>query len=70
MNQTVTYSVPAMSCGHCRAAITAEVSAVAGVDSVDVDLDTKVVRISGESLDDPALVTAIDEAGYEAVRTS
>jgi copper chaperone CopZ len=57
-----------MSCGHCRAAITAEVSAVAGVRQVDVDLDTKLVAVSGESLDGAALVAAIDEAGYEAVR--
>jgi copper chaperone len=70
MNETVTYSVPGMSCGHCRAAITAEVTEVAGVDAVDVDLDTKIVRISGEHLDDSALVAAIDEAGYEAVRTA
>lgn len=68
MNETIAYSVPGMSCAHCRAAITAEVAAVPGVDSVDVDLDTKLVRISGENLDDAALVGAIDEAGYEAVR--
>jgi copper chaperone CopZ len=68
MKETITYSVPGMSCGHCRAAITAEVSAVAGVRQVDVDLDTKLVAVSGESLDDAALVAAIDEAGYEAVR--
>jgi copper chaperone len=68
MNETITYSVPGISCGHCRAAIAAEVTAVAGVDSVDVDLETKLVRISGESLNDAALVAAIDEAGYEAVR--
>jgi copper chaperone CopZ len=70
MSETITYSVPGMSCGHCRAAITAEVTTVAGVDSVDVDLDTKLVRISGENLDDAALVAAIDEAGYEAERTA
>ena len=68
MTQTMTYSVPGMSCGHCRAAITAEVTAVDGVDSVDVDLETKLVRISGENLDDAALIAAIDEAGYEATR--
>jgi copper chaperone CopZ len=68
MNQTITYSVPGMSCGHCRAAITTEVSAVPGVETVEVDLDTKLVAISGENLDDAALVAAIDEAGYEAVR--
>jgi len=65
MNE-ITYRVPGMSCGHCRAAITAEVTAVAGVDAVDVDLDTKLVRVTGENLDDAALVAAIDEAGYEA----
>jgi copper chaperone len=70
MTETITYSVPGMSCGHCRAAITAEVTDVAGVASVDVDLDTKLVRISGEDLDDSALVAAIDEAGYEAVRAA
>lgn len=70
MNETATYSVPGISCGHCRAAITAEVCAVAGVESVDVNLDTKLVRVSGENLDDAALVAAIDEAGYEAVRAA
>jgi copper chaperone CopZ len=68
MNETITYSVPGMSCGHCRAAITAEVTACVGVRSVEVDLDTKLVRISGVNLDDAALVAAIDEAGYEASR--
>ena len=68
MNETITYAVPDMSCGHCRAAITAEVTACAGVRSVEVDLDTKLVRVSGENLDDAALVAAIDEAGYEASR--
>jgi copper chaperone CopZ len=68
MTDTITYSVPRMSSGHCRAAITAEVSAVPGVQQVDVDLDAKLVTISGNDLDDGALVAAIDEAGYEAVR--
>lgn len=62
------YSVPGVSCGHCQTAITAEVTGVRGVDSVDVDLDTKLVRITGENLDDAALVAAIDEAGYDATR--
>lgn len=68
MTETFTYSVPGVSCGHCQAAITAEVTGVDGVDSVDVDLDTKLVRISGENLDDAVLIAAIDEAGYDATR--
>jgi copper chaperone CopZ len=55
-----------MSCAHCEAAITAEVSQVAGVASVDVDLDGKQVVVRGESLSDDAIRAAIDEAGYEA----
>ena len=60
-----TYSVPGMSCEHCRAAVTEEVGAVAGVAAVDVDLDAKRVTVSGEALDDAAIRAAIDEAGYD-----
>ena len=47
--QTLTYSVPGVSCGHCRTAITGEVAQVAGVSAVDVDLDQKVVTIAAVS---------------------
>jgi hypothetical protein len=36
------------------------------VDTVAVDLESKVVSISGRELDDGALRAAIAEAGYEA----
>ena len=65
MSDIVTYRVPGMSCEHCRAAVGEELSAVMGVDSVAVDLESKLVRVSGSSLDDAALRAAIDEAGYE-----
>lgn len=66
MSETLTYSVPGMSCAHCKAAVTEEVETVAGVQAVDVDLDTKLVTVRGESLDDGALRAAIEEAGYQA----
>lgn len=65
MTESTTYAVPGMSCGHCREAVSREVGAVAGVVSVDVDLDSKLVTVTGENLDDAALRAAIDEAGYE-----
>jgi copper chaperone len=37
------------------------------VQAVDVDLETKLVRVSGAAIDDTAVVAAIDEAGYDAV---
>ena len=61
------YRVDGMSCAHCKAAVTEEVERVRGVRSVDVDLDSKLVRVAGEDLDDRAVVEAIDEAGYDAV---
>ena len=63
--EQLTYSVPGMSCGHCRAAITAGVERLAGVMSVGVDLPAKRVRVAGDQLDDEAIRAAIDEAGYD-----
>lgn len=63
---TAVYTVPDMSCGHCKAAVSKEISALPGVDSVAVDLDSKRVEVIGSDLDDAAIRAAIDEAGYEA----
>ena len=60
------YAVPAIHCEHCARAIREEVSEVAGVESVDVDLDAKTVTISGIGVSDDLVRAAIVEAGYEA----
>ena len=62
---TLTLSVPGMTCGHCEAAVKQEVGALDGVRSVDVDLDSKDVTVSGDALDRDAIVAAIDEAGFD-----
>ena len=61
---TLTYSVPGMTCGHCKASIESEVGKVSGVFAVSVDLDAKTVTVSGSD-DDAAIRAAIDEAGFE-----
>ena len=61
----LSYSVPGMTCEHCRAAIVNEVTGVAGVESVDVDLDGKVVSVRGSGVSDADVRAAIDEAGYD-----
>jgi copper chaperone len=68
--ETRTYSVPAMHCGHCKTAVTRELEGVSGVQAVDVDLETKLVAVRGDDLDDAALVAAIDEAGYDGERVA
>ena len=63
----MTYRVPAMHCDNCERAVRQEVSGVEGVESVSIDLETKLVTVRGEGLSDEALLAAIVEAGYEAV---
>lgn len=65
MSDLITLAVPGMTCGHCEASVTTEVSKVPGVTSVDVDLTTKLVTVAGTNLDRTALVEAIDEAGFD-----
>lgn len=64
--ETREYTVQGMHCGHCQAAVAEEVTAVAGVESVVVDLETKRVVVTGAELDDAAIRAAIEEAGYKA----
>ena len=63
MTTPQSFSVPAISCEHCVTAISSEVSEVAGVASVDVDVETKTVTVVGGER--TAIVDAIDEAGYD-----
>jgi copper chaperone len=66
MQSEIVYTVADMSCAHCTQAISSELQQVAGVQSVAADLDTKLVVVRGERLDDAALRAAIEGAGYEA----
>jgi copper ion binding protein len=61
---TRTFSVPGISCDHCKAAIEGEVNTLDGVERVEVDVATKTVTVAGDAGDD-AVTAAIDEAGYE-----
>jgi len=58
-----TYTVPTVSCDHCKHAIETEVAKVAGVAAVEVDIDAKTVRVDGDASVD-AIRHAIDDAGY------
>jgi copper chaperone CopZ len=62
---TTTWTVTGMTCGHCVKAVTEEVSAIEGVDSVEVDLESGAVTITAAV--DPTreqVSAAVDEAGY------
>ncbi len=61
---TRTYTVPGISCDHCRAAIETEFAKLPAVEHVAVDVDTKTVVVEGDVSDDEGRA-AIDEAGYD-----
>jgi copper chaperone CopZ len=68
---TETVAVTGMTCEHCVASVTEEVSELAGVTDVAVDLvpggSSSVTVTSDRPIDDQALRGAIAEAGYEVV---
>jgi copper chaperone len=58
--------VTGMTCGHCVASVKEEVSEVAGVEGVDVVLETGALTVtSAEPLDAAAVRAAVEEAGYQ-----
>ena len=62
---TSTYTVSGMTCGHCVASVTEEVSEIPGVDDVQVELESGRLTVVSDAPLDPALVrTAVEEAGY------
>jgi copper chaperone len=66
MRASTTYTVTGMTCGHCVAAVTEEVSEIPGVERVQVSLTTgELAVISTEPIDDTAMRAAVEEAGYQ-----
>ena len=62
---TSTYTVTGMTCGHCVASVTDEVSKVERVTNVEVDLASGQVTVTSDGpVDDAAVAAAVDEAGY------
>lgn len=62
---TSIWTVTGMTCGHCVSAVTEEVSALEGVEAVEVDLETGAVTVTAST--DPTreqMAAAVDEAGY------
>jgi copper chaperone len=68
MATTTVYTVSGMTCGHCVASVTEEISQLPGVVRVDIDLvrggDSAVTVTSEQALAQDAVREAVDEAGY------
>ncbi|MCF1594382.1 heavy-metal-associated domain-containing protein [Streptomyces muensis] len=63
---TAVYKVSGMSCGHCEGAVSGEISEIPGVTSVKAVASTgEVTVVSAAALDEEAVRSAVDEAGFE-----
>ncbi len=68
MGTTATYTVSGMTCGHCVMSVTEEVTEVAGVTAVDVDLASGRLTVTSDAPVDAALIRkAVTDAGYQVV---
>ncbi len=61
-----TFTVTGMTCGHCVAAVTEEVSKLHNVTGVDIDLASGAVTVRSDGpIDLAEFAAAVDEAGFE-----
>ncbi|CCH30080.1 heavy-metal-associated domain-containing protein [Actinosynnema sp. NPDC047251] len=60
-----TFTVTGMTCGHCASSVTEEVTRIAGVTDVAVDVPTGAVKVtSAEPVARADVRAAVEEAGY------
>lgn len=66
---TSEYQVTGMTCGHCEMSVRDEVARIPGVGDIQVSAQTgRLVVEADVAIDDDAVLAAVDEAGYSAVR--
>lgn len=70
MSNVQQYTVSGMTCAHCEGAVREEVSQIPGIENIEVSSTDGTLAVTASApVDDAAIIEAVDEAGYEAVRT-
>ena len=65
------FTVPEISCGHCKETIESIINSFDNVETVNVDIDQKSVLVNSYSdLDLPLVSRMLDEQGYTVVESS
>lgn len=68
--ETRQYKVDGMNCNHCRTNVEKVISSLEAVEEVSVDLQSGMAVVRGDSLDDAAVIEAVESIGFEAKRVS
>ena len=67
----INFTVPEISCGHCKETIESTINSLENVEAVNVDIDQKSVEVNSSSDLDLSLVSnMLDEQGYTVVESS
>jgi copper chaperone CopZ len=65
------FTVPEISCGHCKDTIETAINTIESVKKVSVNIDEKLVEISSTNTIDMEFVTnLLDEQGYTVVESN
>ena len=65
------FTVPEISCGHCKETIESTINSLENVETVNVDIEQKSVKVKSSSNLDFSLVSnMLDEQGYTVVESS
>ena len=65
------FTVPEISCGHCKETIESTINSLENVEAVNVDIDQKSVKVKSSSDLDLSLISnMLDEQGYTVVESS
>ncbi|MDL2310591.1 cation transporter [Peptostreptococcaceae bacterium OttesenSCG-928-C18] len=57
--------VKGMTCSHCEMSVKNALKELENVKNVDVDLNSKMVTVEGDNLEDKALVDAVEGIGFD-----
>lgn len=67
---STSYTVQGMTCDHCAGSVSAEVTKIAGVTDVSVDVSAGQLTVNSTGpISDEAVTEAVEEAGYEIVHS-
>lgn len=58
-----TFSVPEISCDHCKSTIESALNGLDDVQTAHVDVDAKTVTVDGGDPD--SIITTLEDAGYD-----
>lgn len=64
---TIELEVQNVKCGGCVSAIQEGLSVMSGIDTIATDIESGMVRISGEGFNESEVITKLSELGYPVV---